>query len=188
MSKSFEVKKSNWNFKRVRFLANALSTDKVAYGYRTHIKVDESGMACATNGHQLNFCDLPFESGYYKVLNNTKAKVVLERVLDIDSNEVSYPNVTDFLARPDVAGFDSDFTVDEMSSTYTKIVRAMTKTTINFYFIESLCETIDEIMTVLIPEPESRFNNSDGENEKQTCQPVHCVNNEFHSVIMPKIV
>ena len=67
------------------------------------------------------------------------------------------------------------------SKVFTEVVRAMAKSTVNFNFINDLCQVLDDVVSVIVPEPDTSC--TDGEPE--TCNPIHFVKIGYHAVIMP---
>ena len=68
------------------------------------------------------------------------------------------------------------------SKVFTEVVRAMAKSTVNFNFINDLCNVFDDMISVIVPEPSA---SSYREGEPETCNPIHFVKNGYHAVIMP---
>ena len=172
---SIELQKNHPDLAKVRFLACVLPKSDLRF-HVSHIKVDENFDGYSTDGARLHYTgDLQLSPGYYKVHKNTKSKVVIEKVHELDTNEGSFPNVTDILLIPDNPGFDVTLQPDYNFKTYTKIIRAMEKTTLNYDFVNDLCSTVNDTASVIVPEPDNN----------ETCKPVHIVKNGYHAVLMP---
>ena len=59
---------------------------------------------------------------------------------------------------------------------YTAIIRKMEVSTLDYAFVNDLCNVINDTISVIVPEPEE---------DNGTCKPVHFVKNGYHAVLMP---
>ena len=65
------------------------------------------------------------------------------------------------------------------SKVFTEVVRAMAKSTVNFNFINDLCNVFDDMVSVIVPAP------TGDDDDLETNGPIHFVKNGYHAVIMP---
>ena len=178
-----ELSKFDDRLQAIQFLSKSM-LPKDGRFHVGHIRVEADGSAVSTDGARLHFVkDINLEAGYYKVHKCTKSGALIDKVFELDTSEGSFPKYADILTIPNVVGFDVMLgTSDNIPSrVFTEVVRAMAKSTVNFNFINDLCNVINDVVSVIVPEPGTSYN--DGEPE--TVKPIHFVKNGYHAVLMP---
>ena len=184
------IDKNDSRLKAVKFLTSCMNTKDIRFHIH-HFKVENDGSAVSTDGKRLHFVnELPLEAGYYEVHKNNKTSVLIEKKHDLESDDASYPQYEDLLKVPDGNGEISEnclFSENsgyDPSSVYTIVIRHMTKSTLNFNYVNDIYNALEgDAVVVTVPAAES-FN----DRELETCQPVHFTRNGFHAVVMPKKV
>ena len=185
--KTIQIDKHDSRLNAVKFLTSCMIKDNRFHC--KHFRVEQNGNAVATDGNRLHFVsELPLEAGYYQVHKNNKASVLIEKAHELDTQEGSYPDYADLLTVPNGDGetemdimFSDNVSGCDVSGVYTKIVRAMESTTLNFDFVSDLYSALEsKVVTCTIPADEKN-----GRGEIETCKPVHFVLNGYHAVIMP---
>ncbi len=182
------IDKNDSRLKSVKFLTSCMSKEKGDFRFHIkHFKVEVDGSGVATDGSRLHWSEVvALEAGYYQVHKNNKASVLVEKVHNLDTDEGSFPDYAYLLLTPEGEA-ETEFDVmatDEMSvksGVYTKVVRAMTNTILNFQFVSDICTALDgDIMTVTIPEAVENHRD-----ELETNKPVHFQVPGFHAIVMP---
>ena len=180
---TIELSKTDERLQAIQFLSKSM-LPKDGRFHVGHIKVEANGNAVSTDGARLHFVEnLPLEPGYYKVHKVTKSGALIDKVFDLDIGEGGFPDYADILTIPNVQGFDVMLgTSDNIPSrVFTEVVRAMAKSTVNFNFINDLCNVFNDVFAVIVPEPGASYDDDEPETER----PIHFVNNGYHAVIMP---
>ena len=186
------IDKNDKRLKAIKFLTSCMAKNDHRFHIK-HFKVESDGSAVSTNGSRLHWVkELPLESGYYKIHKNNKASVLIEKVYDLDTNEGSYPDYIDLLTVPE--GEDEkveDILFSERSErpgacdasgVYTKVVRNMTETTLNFNYVNDIYNTLEgDVVTCIVPEPDKT-----PKGNIETWKPIHFMRNGYHAVVMPK--
>ncbi|MFQ5772467.1 MAG: hypothetical protein ACE5HX_18165 [bacterium] len=181
---AIELDKNDIRLEAIRFLAKALDAKDDKF-HTSHFKVEENGSAVSSNGAILHWAkDVSLKPGYYKVHKITKTKALIDKVFDLDTNEGSFPDYQDLLRIPDAKRFDVWLSPDGYApaKAYTKIIRAMEVSTIDFIFLNNLCSIFDDIFSVVIPKSEE-FGGT-----IQTFKAIHLLKNDYHVLIMPLLV
>ena len=190
---TIELNKTSSRLEAIQFLSKSMESKSSIYNisgrfHTSHFKVEVNGNAVSTDGARLHFVEnLPLEPEYYKVHKCTKSGALIDKVFELNNSSTyngrDFPDYADILTIPNVEGFDVALgTSDNIPSrVFTEVVRAMAKSTVNFNFINDLCNVFDDVVSVIVPEPDASF--KDGEPE--TCNPIHFVKNGYHAVIMP---
>ena len=175
---SIVIYQNDGRFKAVKFLVSCMIKNGLRF-HMKHFKVEEDNSAVATDGGRIHFVkEIPLGPGYYEVHKNNKTSILLERAYPLDTNQGRFPNYLGLL--DPVKGsteFDLDCLNDNESMTiaYTKVIRVMSETTINFRFIEDICKTLDDIVHCIIPPPE----------KGETNKPVYFISGDFYAIVMP---
>ena len=183
---TIELSKFDERLQAIQFLSKSM-LPKDGRFHVGHIRVETDASAVSTDGSRLHWVkDINLEPGYYKVHKCTKSGVLIDKVFDLDTTEGSFPDYTDILAKRNDTSREFDVmlgTSDNIpSKVFTEVVRAMAKSTVNFNFINDLCNVFDDMVSVIVPEPSA---SSYREGEPETCNPIHFVKNGYHAVIMP---
>lgn len=177
------IDKNDFRLEAVKFLTSAMKNDKNDIRFHiTHFKVEENGSAVSTDGHRLYFVKeggLPIEPGYYVVHKELKTSVLIEKTHDLDSDEAIYPKYQNYLSIPNNCKEISLDCIESIFLNYADIIRSMCCSTINFYFIQDVCNSI-ECGTAYVPD-------MDKAHEEGTCNslPIHIVSEKYHAAIMP---
>ena len=184
-----KLSKTDGRFQAIQFLSKPM-LPKDGRFHVGHIRVEADGSAVSTDGARLHFVkDINLEPGYYKVHKCTKSGTLIDKVFDLVDDQGmengSFPLYTDILAKRNETSHEfyamlgtSD---NNPSKVFTMVVRAMAKSTVNFNFINDLCNVFDDIVSVIVPEPGTSYNDGEPETEK----PIHFVKNGYQAVIMP---
>jgi len=174
---TLKIDKNDSRLKAVKFLASAMDLKDPRF-HMIHFKV-ESDQGVSTNGCRLHVANnIPLEDGFYAVHKNTKALVLIEKAYELNNNEGSFPSTNDIIKLPEKEYFveSAEFTLKNLSSIYTQIIRAMPgSNTLNVDFVRDVCNDFDDIGTFIIPEPRK------GEIEDA----VHFVLDDLHAIVMP---
>ena len=178
---TIELSKFDERLQAIQFLSKSM-LPKDGRFHVGHIRVEADGSAVSTDSARLHFVkNINLEPGYYKVHKCTKSGALIDKVFELDTSEGGFPDYADTLTIPNVMGFKvmlgtSDNTP---SKVFTKVVRAMAKSTVNFNFINDLCSIFDDMVSVIVPEP------TGDDDDLETNGPIHLVKNGYHAVIMP---
>ena len=180
---TIELSKPDSRLEAIQFLAKSM-LPKDGRFHVGHIKVEVNGNAASTDGARLHFVEnLPLEPGYYKVHKCTKSGALIDKVFELDTSEGSFPDYDDILAKRNETSHEflamlgtSD---NNPSKVFTMVVRAMAKSTVNFNFINDLCNVFDDMVSVIVPAP------TGDDDDLETNGPIHFVKNGYHAVIMP---
>ena len=182
---TIELSKPDSRLEAIQFLAKSM-LPKDGRFHVGHIKVEANGNAVSTDGARLHFVgDLALEPGYYKIHKLTKSGALIDKAHDLDTREGDFPDYADLLAFPSGNGeqsFSVNLTPDFASKSYTEVVRAMKGSTIEFSFLKDLCNTVQEVVSVVVPGPEETSRGL------ETCKPIHFGNDNLHAIIMPKVI
>ena len=181
-----ELTKTDQRLEAIQFLSKSM-LPKDGRFHAGHIKVEEDGSAVSTDGSRLHWVnDIALEPGYYKVFKVTKTGALIDKVYELDTDEGTFPDYIDILAIPEGEGetsFDTVLNSERASGSYTKVIRAMSSSTLEFSFINDLCSIFDDVFAVIVPKPEGNHND-----DLETCRPVHFIKNGYHAVVMPKLI
>ena len=183
-----ELSKFDPRLQAIQFLSKSM-LPKDGRFHLGHIKVEADGAAVSTDGMRLHYVkDTGFEPCYYKVHKCTKSGALIDKVYDLDTSEGSFPDYADIIAQRNNTAHEFDVLLGASDNTpskvFTKVVRAMTKSTVNFNFINDLCNVFDDFFTVIVPEPTSKDSRAYSK-DLETDKPIHCVREGFHAAIMP---
>ena len=179
-----ELNKFDDRLKAIQFLSKAMDCKSLRFHIK-HFRV-ENGRAVSTDGHRLHHVDyVALEDGFYKIHKCTKTTALIDKVYELDNDEGSFPDYADLLVLPEFKVFDLMFSAEKLSASYTRVIRAMESTTLEFNYVKDLL-VMDGVVTIHIAEPESNIHNSSEPDE--TCQPVHFVLGGLHAIIMPKSI
>ena len=185
-----ELSKFDDRLQAIQFLSKSMLPKDGRFHVR-HIRVEADGSAVSTDGMRLNFVkDINLEAGYYKVHKCTKSGALIDKVFDLVDDQGmengSFPDYADILAKRNETSREFDVllgTSDNIpSQAFTEVVRAMAKSTVNFNFINDLCNVFDDMVSVIVPAP------TGDDDDLETCNPIHFVKNGYHAVIMPVIL
>ena len=183
-----KLSKTDERLQAIHFLSKSMLPEDGRF-HVGHIRVEADGSAVSTDGARLHFVkDINLEPGYYKVYKCTKSGALIDKVFELDTSEGGFPDYADILTIPKAVGFDVMLGASDNipSKVFTKVVRAMAKSTVNFNFINDLCNVFNDLFSVIVPEPDTMSNNDNYiQDEPETCKPIHFVNNGYHAVIMP---
>lgn len=171
---SITIDKKDARLGDVRFLVSAMDVKDDRF-HTKNFKV-KAGLGLATDGKRLHWVEeIALEDGFYVVHVRQKAKVTIEKMYELDTNEGGFPDCEDIIALPDTKPIA--FNPENVSRTYTKVIRAMSGTTIDVSFVTDICNHLgDRVGEFYVEEPDK---------EGHTDKPVRFVAGNRRAAVMP---